>query len=149
MLHISSSFSNDLAHGFNDNINWVTLDDGLKAAKEENKPLMLLIHKSWCGACKALKPQFATSVKIEDLSKKFVMVNVMDDEEPNDIKYKPDGGYIPRILFLTHNGEIQTDIYNEKGSAQYKYYYSSVDPITTSMETALERHTSKRAFEEL
>ena len=48
----------------------------------------------------ALKPKFVTSEKIEKLSKKFVMVNTMDDDEPEDDKYSPDGKYVPRILFL-------------------------------------------------
>ncbi|KAK2183317.1 hypothetical protein NP493_315g01024 [Ridgeia piscesae] len=129
VLQISLSLSDELAkaNGFNDNIKWVTLDKGLQIAKTENKPLMLLIHKSWCSACKALKPKFVTSEKIEKLSKKFVMVNTMDDDEPEDDKYSPDGKYVPRILFLSPDGKVQEDIINENGNPEYNYYYSVAD----------------------
>ena len=40
--------------GFGDNIEWVTLDYAKEHAKD--KPVMIIIHKSWCGACRRLKP---------------------------------------------------------------------------------------------
>ncbi|XP_033097064.1 thioredoxin domain-containing protein 12-like [Anneissia japonica] len=128
-----------LDRGFGESINWKTLDDGLKLSKETDTPLMLIIHKTWCGACKALKPKFADSSEIAQLSEKFVMVNVEDDEEPKDSKYSPDGGYIPRILFLEPNGDVRDDIINTAGNEKYKYYYPNADHVVLAMKNALKK----------
>ncbi|XP_071953824.1 thioredoxin domain-containing protein 12-like [Antedon mediterranea] len=131
--------SSNLGRGFGDNIDWKTMDEGLQLAKESDTPMMLLIHKTWCGACKALKPKFAASSDIQQLSENFVMVNVEDDEEPKDSKYTPDGGYIPRILFLEPNGNVRDDIVNTVGNERYKYYYPSADHVVLAMRNALKK----------
>lgn len=42
----------DITNGLGNHIEWVTLEAGLTLAKELDKPLLLIIHKSWCGACR-------------------------------------------------------------------------------------------------
>ncbi|CDW55633.1 Thioredoxin 7 domain containing protein [Trichuris trichiura] len=84
--------------GWGDDIAWVSFEDVAKFFRK--RPMFLLIHKSWCPACQALKPKFTKAKQIVELSKYFVMVNAQDDEEPWEEVYKPDGAYIPRILFL-------------------------------------------------
>jgi len=42
----------DLSHGLGDHIDWHTLEKGQELAEKEGKPLMLIIHKTWCGACR-------------------------------------------------------------------------------------------------
>eukprot|EP00057_Strongylocentrotus_purpuratus_P008517 XP_011662991.1 PREDICTED: thioredoxin domain-containing protein 12 [Strongylocentrotus purpuratus] len=102
-----------------------------------DKPMMLVIHKTWCGACKALKPKFAASEEILKLSSDFVMVNVEDDEEPEGSQFQPDGGYIPRILFLNSDGVVQPDLINTLGNPQYKYFYSNALMVTEAMKSAV------------
>ncbi|XP_072172723.1 thioredoxin domain-containing protein 12-like [Diadema setosum] len=123
--------------GFGEDIDWLSFDDGRKVAERTGKPLMLVIHKSWCGACKALKPKFAASKEILELSSKFVMVNVEDDEEPQGADFMPDGGYIPRILFLNPDGVVQKDLINKNGNPKYKYFYSNAALVVQAMKNAL------------
>lgn len=84
-------------NGFGNNYVWAnSLESGLKIATNHNKPVMVIIHKSWCSACKKLKPKFASSDEIQALSQHFVMVNLVDEDEPQNGSFAPDGTYIPR-----------------------------------------------------
>ena len=69
-----------------------------------------------------------------ELSEDFVMVNLGDDEEPSDPKYKPDGGYIPRILFFHPDGSFLPEITNTDGNPKYKYYHYDPQSVLESMD---------------
>ncbi|KAI6173872.1 Thioredoxin domain-containing protein [Aphelenchoides besseyi] len=72
------------------------------------------------------------------LSEYFVMVNTPDDEEPYEEEYRPDGKYIPRLLFLDMNGDHLVDIKNKKAEYKnYAYYYSTPADILNSMKDVL------------
>ena len=62
---LSEVSSEDLSNGWGPDYAWV---DSLEAAEEqaiqEWKPIMLIIHKSWCGACKNLKSLFAKDSEV-------------------------------------------------------------------------------------
>nr|XP_026500242.1 thioredoxin domain-containing protein 12-like [Vanessa tameamea] len=132
-------------NGFGNSYVWAgSLESGLQIATHHKKPVMVIIHKSWCSACKNLKPKFANSTEIQTLSKHFVMVNLLDEEEPKNHTYSPDGTYIPRILFISPKGSVDHDIYNEEGSSQHKYFYSRPEQIAKSMRKVLDKYKFER-----
>lgn len=127
------------SNGFNDDIAWRTLDEGLAEAKAQGRPLMLVVHASWCSSCKALKPTFQES-RLVELSERFVMVNADQDQTPAVLAHAPDGSYIPRVLFLDPaTGSADADLQNPARDRNH-YYYGPQDDLPAMMEKALARH---------
>lgn len=46
--------SNKFFKGFGTDIDWVQWNDAVSIALDLNKPIFLLIHKTWCGACQGM-----------------------------------------------------------------------------------------------
>ncbi|KAK3705285.1 hypothetical protein QZH41_008171 [Actinostola sp. cb2023] len=130
-----------LDRGFGKNITWMTLSEGLRSAKDSKKPAMVIIHKTWCGACKALKPHIANSTEIHEMSKKFVMINLEDDEEPKDSKFDVDGQYFPRVFFVDPSGDVVKDIHNTKLQyLKFKYAYGDAETVLEAMQKVLKKY---------
>lgn len=76
---------------------WVsTVAEGIKLAKEQNKPIMLVIHRHWCKACKILMPIIRTNKEVTEMNKNFVIVEMTGDNDKEEENYAPDGLYVPR-----------------------------------------------------
>merc|ERR1711916_356240 len=127
------------SRGFDDDIEWLnSIEEGKAASAETGKPLVVLIHKTWCGACKNLKRVFAGSSKVAEAAKDFVMVNLEDDEEPTSNEYKPDGGYIPRLFFHDADGEVDPDVVDPND--RYRYFYASEDQLLDAFKAGKAKH---------
>ena len=141
LAQILSNRASD-SNGLGEGIEWKTWTEGKSIAKETGRPLMVVLHKSWCPACKSLKPKFAASKPLEKLSSQFVMVNAKEGEKPiDDSKFNIDGQYIPRIIFLDSNENVLADVINEDGNPQYKYYHMNVESIVQSMKKVIKLST--------
>jgi protein-disulfide reductase (glutathione) len=127
------------ANGFGDAIAWRSLDDGLAEAASDHRPLMLVVHASWCPKCKDLKPAFSERELVE-LSDRFVMVNVDQDLVPKSLEFAPDGSYVPRVLFVDpDSGRTDEELRNDRRTRTV-YYYAPSDDLVGTMKKALSRH---------
>ena len=128
------------AHDWNDkNIAWKSLDDGLAEAKKDKKPICLIVYTEWCPHC-ANYAKIFSDPKIVEKSKSFVMIHVdQDKEKDRAAAYAPDGGYIPRTMFLSSDGAIDADIHAPRDS--YKFFYDEKNPdsVLAGMDAALKK----------
>eukprot|EP00451_Oxyrrhis_marina_P039232 CAMPEP_0204390388 /NCGR_PEP_ID=MMETSP0469-20131031/60677_1 /ASSEMBLY_ACC=CAM_ASM_000384 /TAXON_ID=2969 /ORGANISM="Oxyrrhis marina" /LENGTH=263 /DNA_ID=CAMNT_0051384255 /DNA_START=27 /DNA_END=818 /DNA_ORIENTATION=- len=128
------------SEGWNDRIKWLRLKEAEQLARKEKRPMMVLIHQNWCGACKALKPQFVGSKDVEKLSNHFLMVNAGNEQEPMEGRFRPEGlkgGYYPRIIFLSPQGQRIEGVVGP--NPEYKAFYNSASTVVDAMKTALQK----------
>ena len=128
-----------VSNGLGDNIIWQSWPAALTIGKELVKPIMVVLHKSWCPTCRSFKPVFANSDVIYKMSTRFVMVNAQEGQEPiDDPKLNVDGNYIPRIIFLDSQSNVLKDVINRDGNPKYKYYHIKAETVVDAMKSALE-----------
>jgi thiol:disulfide interchange protein len=111
----------------NNGVQWVTsLEEGLKQAAEQDKPLMVDFYTDWCGWCKELDRQTYSDARVQDKAKQFVSVKVdAEADATNRRKYGVDG--FPTIIFLDSAG---TEIHRVPG-------FAPPDPFLKEMDKAL------------
>jgi len=126
------------AHGYGDQIAWRGLDEGLAEAAKLGRPLMLVVHASWCPRCRELKQRFFDPA-LAETSDRFVMVNLDQDHSPEALRHGPDGQYIPRIMFFDPQGRLDPELHNPRGG-KFKYFYTPHDDLVAMMQQALDRH---------
>ncbi|MGH0161023.1 UNVERIFIED_CONTAM: hypothetical protein FKN15_040356 [Acipenser sinensis] len=98
------------------------------------------------GSNSTLKPKFAESQKIFELSHSFIMVNV-EVRIPVFIVNSMQQ-YVVKAQGLTNpTGKVHPEITNRNGNPNYKYFYSNAEQVVSGMKEALEKLTGD-AFKE-
>ncbi|MFN7951736.1 MAG: thioredoxin family protein [bacterium] len=109
-------------------IAWRGLDDGLGEAKRTGRPVCLVVYSQTCPHCRNYSQVFHDS-RVVERAKQFVMIRVDQDAGDRNVsRYAPDGGYIPRTLFLSPDGEVQTAIHAPRN--KYVHFYDEHNPIS-------------------
>jgi FKBP-type peptidyl-prolyl cis-trans isomerase 2 len=80
-------------------------DAGLARAKQEGKPVFLMLHADWCSWCKKSFSETFPDPRISALKDRFVWVRINSDKE---LKYKQQFGQdgFPMMVLLNSDGSV-------------------------------------------
>jgi protein-disulfide reductase (glutathione) len=108
-------------------INWRTLQSGVKEATSTGKTVMLVFHATWCSSCKKYRQVFRNP-GVVDAARSYVMVLVDVDKDPTaNSAFAPDGTYVPRTLFLSPEGDVRSDLVS-KADPEHPHSLDVSDP---------------------
>ena len=114
---------------------WVSLSE----AQTSGKPVMLIVTKPTCPRCRALKAKLVEHEGFRSLTGNFAMVHLppeqLPQEDEEDARYRPDGRYVPRILFYDEKFNFLPEV--RGADTSHNYYYGEPDNVETSMLRAL------------
>jgi thioredoxin-like negative regulator of GroEL len=100
---------------------WRDMGTGVKESIETQKTVLIVFHATWCQVCRKFREVFKDR-DIVEASRDLVMILIDVDKDP-DINgaFAPDGGYVPRTVFLDPEGNVRDDLQ----SSNPKYRYSA------------------------
>ncbi|MBK3331873.1 thioredoxin domain-containing protein [Persephonella atlantica] len=87
-------------------INWLSFEEGIKKAKEENRLILMDIYAQWCHWCNVMEnTTYRDPDVVRIINRHFVPVRV-DAEERPEINKKYNQGGLPSTVILDKNGNI-------------------------------------------
>jgi thiol-disulfide isomerase/thioredoxin len=99
-------------------IAWQSIGDGIRESSRSGRPVIMLFHTTWCPNCKRYREVFKDP-EVVALSRDFVMILIdADKDKVANGAFAPDGTYVPRTLFLSSEGDVQSEI---KGATDPQY----------------------------
>jgi len=85
----------------------LSFDEGLKLAKEQNKPMLVDFYAVWCGPCKAFDRAVKSDADIQKALEKVVLVKI-DAEKGKGIDLAREYGVSAFPTYTLINGDRQT-----------------------------------------
>ena len=130
MLTACSNNNNEIMAA--DSLKWYSLEEGLKIAKIQKKPVMVDFYADWCSWCKKMDKEVFNEANVKkELMSKYILVKV--DTESNDtIKYEGktyspqefSSAFgvtgLPTLLFIDKNGKPVTKLPGYVPATEFK-----------------------------
>jgi thiol-disulfide isomerase/thioredoxin len=103
-------------------IKWHTrIEDAMRIAKTQHKPVFVDFWATWCGWCKRLDQGTYVDPLVTKLAEGFVAVKVNAEGAPNEVEFaqRYDVSTLPTIAFLSPSGRLVFRVNGYQGPGQF------------------------------
>lgn len=103
-------------------IKWHTrVEDALRVARRQKKPIIVDFWATWCGWCKRLDQTTYVDPLVTKLAEGFIAVKVNAEGAPNEVDFarRYDVSTLPTIAFLSPSGRLVSRVNGYQGPGQF------------------------------